>query len=220
MSTPFEMRGPDGVREFVTDFLRAVLPSHLQACREAWGLSESALPEPVSNPRDRRKDAYFPLEPPAIDRWPMLAVTSGRYTQGGTIDYSIDGDPVFKGTYPIRVYSWVRAGGHLACQRMRDNFGTALRICFMAHTNLADPSGQFTVIPRSTVLDFSDITEVKGERFVGGSYVGFDLQVLETLTDRLALPGEQPRDTVSGVTAIAHPVPAASAALPPHPALQ
>lgn len=207
-----EMRGPAGVREDVRDFLRELLPPHLEACRAAWGRSEAELPLPVSEPDDPRKDAYFAVEPAAIDRWPMIAVTTGRYTQRGQVDFSIDGDPQYDGTYPVRVYSWVRAAGFEACQRMRDDFGTALRVAFMAHTRLAVPSGQFTVIPSSVVIDFSDITPVRGDRFVAGSYVGFDLRVLETLTDRLALPGQQPRDTVSGVTASA-------GLLPPHPAL-
>lgn len=207
-----EMRGPVGVRHGVTEFLRAVLPSHLEACRTAWGLQPAQLPAPVSEPDDPRKDAYIDHEPRAIDRWPLVAVTSGRMLQRAQ-DFSIDGDPIYRSIYPVRVYSWVRADGEEETQRMRDDYGTAIRVAFLAHVNLADISGRFAVVPSTVVLDFSDVAPVKGDRFVAGSYVGFDLHVTETLTDRLALPGAQPRDTVDLVTAT-------GSVLPPHPALQ
>lgn len=212
MSAATEMRGPSGVRLGVCEFLRAVLPGHLEGCRVAWGLSEKQLPTPASFPEDPRRDAYYDREPRAIDRWPLVAVTSGRMTQRAT-DFSAEGDAIYRSTYPIRVYSWMRAAGFDETQRMRDDFGTAIRIAFLAHINLADMSGRFAVVPSTVVLDFSDVAPVKGDRFVAGSYVGFDLHVAETLTDRLALPGEQPRDTVSVVNVT-------GSVLPPHPALQ
>lgn len=211
MSTATEMRGPAGARRGVSEFLRSVLPSHLEACRGAWGLREAQLPAPVSEPDDPRKDAYFDREPANIDRWPLVAVTSARMTQRAT-DFSAAGDPMYQSTYPMRVYSWVKTKGFDATQTMRDDYGTAIRICALSYVNLADPSGRFTVVPSTVVMDFSAVAAVNGDRFVAGSYVGFDLRVTETLTDRLALPGGQPRDTVNLVTATGTP-------LPPHPAL-
>jgi hypothetical protein len=206
-----EMRGPRGVRHAVTEFVRATLPVYVDGCRAAWGVTAAELPLPVSAPDDPRTDAYLPHEPKAVDRWPLIAVTSGRRTQRH-IDYAADGSPVYEAKYPIRVYSWVKDAGYQRTQDQRDDLATAIQVMFLANTNLGS-GGPLTMVPSSLVVDFSSVEAVKGERFIAAAYVGFDVQVIETLTDRLALPGEQPRDTVGSVTVT-------GSALPPHPALQ
>jgi hypothetical protein len=211
-SLTYEMRGPRGVRHAMSDFLRLELPRRIVACRAAWGLDDDALPIPVSKPDDARADAYFEREPKAIDRWPLIAVTSGRRTQKG-VDFDDDGSPVYRATYPVRVYSWVRHEGFDATQDMRDDMATAIQIALLSHVDLHSPGARLSIVPASMVVDFSDVSPVKGDRFVAGSYVGLDVNATETLTDRLALPGEQPRDTVSGVDV-------SGAQFPPHPALQ
>lgn len=207
----YEMRGPRGVRHAVTDFLRVELPRRIEACREAWGLSADDLPLPVSDPEDARRDGYIEHEPKAIDRWPLIAVTSGRRSQRG-VDFDDDGAPIYRATYPVRVYSWVRDAGWDATQDMRDDMATAIQIAVLSHTTLHSPGGSLQIVPSTLLVDFSSVQPVKGDRFVAGSFVGFDVHATETLTDRLALPGEQPRDTVSDVTVT-------GAVLPPHPAL-
>lgn len=200
-----ELRGPRGVRAAVVAFYRDYLPLHAAACRAAWGLTDADLPVPVSDPSDPRKDAYFAGDPTGIDRWPMLTVNTGRRSQR-TVDHTDDGDPEYRSVYPVRVFTWVKAEGRDAAQNMRDDLATAVQITLLSHLNLGG-DGHLAVVPTSVVTDFSRVEPVKGDRFVAGSFVGFDLQVVETLTDRLALPGQQPRDTVSGVTATGIPLP-------------
>lgn len=211
MPDVYEMRGPAGIRSSVTEFLRLELPRRIVACRAAWGLDASRLPLPVSDPEDPRRDAYLDREPAAIDRWPLIAVTSGRRAQRGVDSDPVDGSPIYRATYPVRVYSWVRDAGFDATQDQRDNLATAVQIAVLSHVHLRSPGRRLSVNPSTLVVDFSAVTPVKGERFVAGSYVGFDLHAVETLTDRLALPGEQPRDTVSSVEVTGVPL--------PHPAL-
>lgn len=203
-----ELRGPAAVRAGVTDFLRAYLPLHIAACRSAWGLSADALPLPVSNPEDPREDAYFAHAITEIDRWPMVAVTHGRRTQPrlrGTVDFDEMGNPVTSAAYPMRVYSWVRTSGREAVSDMRDNFLAALQVTLASHVDLG--TDWLRLDPRTLTFDFSDLDKVSGDRWVAGSYVGFDLSATETLTDRLALPEGYPRDTVSGVNASGTPLP-------------
>lgn len=195
-----EMRGPAGVRAQITGFLRANLAAHLVAAREAWGLEEAALPLPVNEPTEPKRDAYFDREPTALDRWPMVAVTSGRVAQRAT-DFATDFDEVYRSSCPIRVYSWVNAAGRDDAQVMRDNFATAIRVALLSNVMLGT-SGDLLLAPSSLVIDFSDVSKVKGDRFVAGSYVGFDATFDETLTYRLAHPGAPPRDTVSTVTVV------------------
>lgn len=200
-----ELRGPRGLRADLVAFYRAWLPVHAAACRAAWDLTDAQLPVPASVPDDRRADAYFEGDPPAIDRWPMLTVNTGRRSQRG-IDTTDEGESEYRSTYPVRVFTWVKAEGRGAAQDMRDDLATAVQITTLAHLNLGT-DGRFAVDPRTVLTDFSRVEPVKGDRFVAGSFVGFDLQVVETLTDRLALPGQQPRDTVSLVTATGTPMP-------------
>lgn len=206
-----ELRGPRAVRGALGEFYRVFLPVHGEACRAYWSLSDAELPLPVSKPDDPRVDAYYDRMPEAIDRWPLLAVTTGRAVQRGAVDHEYDGSLVYRTTYPVRVYAWVKDEGFDATQNMRDDLATVVRITTLAHTRFAG-SGVLELIPSTVVTDFSELTKVKGERYVAAAYVGFDVVATETLTDRLALPAEQPRDTVSTVNVTAGP-------LPPIPAL-
>lgn len=203
-----ELRGPVAMRSAITDCLRAWLPVHLEACRSAWGLTADQLPAPKSVPDDPREDAYFNRPIDNIDRWPMLSVTHGtrsqRRTPRGSVDFEEDGSLVSRGVYPIRVYSWVKAAGRDDTLAMRDNFITALHLTLASHMNLE--TRWLDIDPSSFTQDYSDIDKVTGDRFVAGAYVGFDLAATETLTDRLTLPGGQPRDTVSVVNATGHPL--------------
>lgn len=207
----YEMRGAVGIRHTVCEFLRSRLPRHAQACREAWDLLDEELPIPVSAPGDPKADAYFPRDPAAIDRWPLVAVLTARATSRES-DRDDDGSPIYRVTYPTRVYSWVKDEGWDATQDMRDNLAAAIQVTLLSHTNLDSIGGRLAIVPSTLVVDPSALAKVQGDRYVAGSFVGIDVIATETLTDRLALPGAQPRDTVAAVTATGE-------VLPPHPAL-
>lgn len=198
MGLDSELRGPAGVRHDVLDFLRAWLPAHAAACVAAWGLEASDLPLPVDRPDDLREHGWMAHEPAAIDRWPLVAVTTGRRTQR-TIDWTEDGQQQYSSSYPVRIYSWVRAEGWDATQDQRDNLATAVQVTVLAHPDL-ESADRLRVNLASLLTDFSDVVSVKGDRFVAAAYVGFELHVTETLTDRLAMPGEQPRAAATPVT--------------------
>jgi hypothetical protein len=207
----YELRGPAGVRAVVCDFLRGNLPLFAQACRDAWDVPDEELPVPVSDPRDPKRDAYFAREPAAIDRWPMIAVTSGRRTQRET-DRDGSGGIVFRATYATRVYWWVKDAGWDATVEQRDNLGTAIQVALLSRLSMGSVGARLQIVPSTLIFDPSVIAKVQGDRYVAGGFIGFDINATETLTDRLALPGEQPRDTVAAVSAT-------GAVLPPHPAL-
>jgi hypothetical protein len=204
-----EFRGPQGVRDQITGFLRAAVPAHAAAALEAWGLTAAQLPTPVDNVDDPRADGYFDREPAALDRWPLIAVTSGRRTQKA-IDTDLDLTGVasitYRCLYPVRIYAWVRDGSHDLVVDQRDNLATVIATAVLAQPGLGT-TGDLEADLKTIVLAPSDVSPVKGDRFVAGAYVGFDCYAIETLSDRLALPGAPERDTVSGVTAAAGVLP-------------
>lgn len=210
---PTEFRGPSGPRHQIRDFLRVYLPRHVTACRAAWGLDADDLPLPASHPGDPRRDAYFAREVDTIDRWPMLSVTTGRRTQTSAFDYSPSGEPQMRATYPIRVYSWVKAVGRERCLDRRDHLAAALHVTLSSHATLGTTGSLQIANTSGMVMDFSDVEPVTGDGYVAGSYIGFDVIAEETLTDRLARPEAFSGDTVSGVKVTGHVIPV-------HPALQ
>lgn len=193
-----EMRGTRGARLVIAGYLRARLPAHVEAYRAAYDLTAEELPVPVSS-SDPKEDAFYAREVEVLDRWPLIAVGSGRLAQTAS-DFTDDFDEVFRSTLPVRVFGWVRADGRAEVQDMRDDFATAMRACLLADPQLGT-NGDVMLSPGTMVVDPSRPDKVKGDRWVAGVFVGFDVVIGETLTDRLAHPGEQPRDTVSTVTA-------------------
>lgn len=205
MTGPSELRGPAGVRLAVAEFSRLWLPQHAAAAAEAWELDPVLVPVPLSAPGEPRRDAYLPREPAAIDRWPLLSVTTGRRTSA-PIDQNDDGEVQIQSIHQTRVYLWVKAAGWNATMDMRDNLATVAQAMFLAHNNL-DGDGTMRIMVKTMMTDYSTVEPVKGERFVAGAFVGFDLAVVETLTDRLAMPGGGRRDRVARVSADAAPHP-------------
>jgi len=195
-----EMRGVRGVRLAIAAYLRSELPGHIEAAQLAWGLTAEELPVPVAS-SDPREDAYFAREVEALDRWPLIAVASGRLTSRPS-DFTDDFDEVYRSVLPVRVFAWSRAEGRAQVQDMRDDFANVVRACLLADPQLGT-AGDLLLSPETMVIDPSRPDKVKGERWIAGAYIGFDVVVGETLTDRLAHPGQQPRDTVSTVTASA-----------------
>lgn len=207
-----EMRGPRAVRLAVSEFLRADLLVRIPQLRTFWALSEAQLPLPVSDPGNERADGFVPREPDAIDRWPLVAVTSSRAVHRGRVDRTTSGHPTYQVVYPVRCWSWVRDLGHSATVDMRDDYATAIRSAVLSAFNLGT-DGWLVVDERTVLTDFSDVVKVNGDRFVAGSFVGFDVHATETLTDRLAAPSAPARDTVATVNVGATTLP------PAHPAL-
>lgn len=195
MTTQPELRGPRGVRHAIAEFFRANLPDYARGCEAAW---DTTIEVPVSEPGNPRRDAYFDRDPSAIDRWPMLTVSSGRRTQSELArDYDTP-DPVMSAKYPIRVFTWVKAAGWDEALDARDDLATTVQVA--ALSNLTLGTDFLLIDPSTVVVDFSNIEAVRGDRFVAGSFVGFDVEATETLTERLALPNTYTGDRVDSVS--------------------
>jgi len=137
-------------------------------------LSSSQLPEP-------RK--YLSYEPFALDAWPTLitlAISTGNIER---TDYAVDADPIFRVTYQMRTYVWVRDSGGQIVTDQRDNLVAVVREALMDGPSLSAYDSSVPCYPKidesSIREEFSDLTLIKGERLLAGAFVGYDLSLEE-----------------------------------------
>jgi hypothetical protein len=124
-------------------------------------------------------------EPVALDHWPTI-ITLVTGTQNVLReDYTDTGDPKYRVTYGMRTYIWCKDVGTGGVTQMRDNLTTVVRDALIDHPSLRDvPRSEHCepYIEESSVREeFSDLTSLKGERFLAGAYVGYDMTVSEVV---------------------------------------
>lgn len=168
------MSGPRLAKSYVSNYLVNDIPGRLLTYRNHWGLSSSQLPEP-------RK--YLSYEPFALDAWPTLitlAISTGNIER---TDYAADADPIFRVTYQMRTYVWVRDSGGQIVTDQRDNLVAVVREALMDGPSLSAHDSSVPCYPKidesSIREEFSDLTLIKGERLLAGAFVGYDLSLEE-----------------------------------------
>lgn len=168
------MYGPQFAKDFVNDYLRTEIPKRLIKYRNHWGVSNSDVPDP---------EDFIDYEPMAMDRWPLIitvALAARSFTRVGHMRY---GDPEYSVTYNMRTYVWARTEGERATTLMRDRLIVVVRSALMDHPCLKrnNPKRE-AVIEESTITEeYSELTLLKGDRFLGGAYVGYDLRIEEPI---------------------------------------
>lgn len=170
------MSGPRLAKAYVSDYLVNDLPARLAVYRTHWGLSTSQLPEP------RR---YLTYEPFALDAWPTIITMVIGTQDVRRTDYAVDADPIFRVTYQMRTYVWVRDGGAQVVTDQRDNLVTVVREALMDGPSLSKYDSSVPCYPKidesSVREEFSDLTLIKGERLLAGAYVSYDLSLEEVV---------------------------------------
>ena len=85
----------------------------------------------------------------------------------------------------MRTYIWVRTEGSEQTSLMRDRLTTVIRSALLDYPCLkaADPRNTFRVSIDETTMreEFSDTTLLKGDRFMAGAFVGYILEMDETV---------------------------------------
>jgi hypothetical protein len=178
------MYGPQFAKDFVNDYLKLEIPKRLIKYRNHWGVSNEEMPDP---------EEYIDYEPMAMDKWPIVITValSGRgFTRVGHMRY---GDPEYSVNYSMRTYVWARTEGERATTVMRDRLIVVVRSALMDHPCLkrANPKRE-AIIDESTITEeYSELTLLKGDRFLGGAYVGYDLRIEEPIVrEKIADFGE------------------------------
>jgi hypothetical protein len=170
------MQGAAAAKRFVNDYLQEDLPPRLLTYRNHWHVDEDSLPEPLK---------YLTYEPVALDHWPTVITLALSTSSMSRIDYNAGMNPLYRVTYSMRTYVWVKADGSTECTENRDNLTTVVRSALMDHASLrtADRQSCDALIDEGTVREeFSDLTLIKGERVMAGAYIAYDLNINEVIT--------------------------------------
>lgn len=170
------MNGSHFAKKFVNDYLTQDIPVRLIRYRNGWNLSESTLPNP---------DQYIAYEPLAIDRWPSIITVAVSMNGLSRIGFDA-ADPLYRISYSMRTYVWVRTEGSEESTLMRDRLTTVVRSALLDYPCLKayDARTSFrAVIDESTIREeYSDITLLKGERMMAGAYIAYTLEIDEVVT--------------------------------------
>lgn len=172
------MSGPRLAKNYVSNYLSNDLPTRLLTYRNHWGLSTTKLPTPVR---------YLSYEPFALDKWPTL-ITLVINTRSVVRDgYEYDSDPNYRVTYEMRTYIWVRDAGAETVTEQRDNLTAVVREALLDGPSLSKHDSDVPCYPKideSTIREeFSDLTLIKGERLLAGSYIAYDLSLNEVIDE-------------------------------------
>lgn len=177
------MQGPHMAKKFVTDYLKSDLPRRVSDYRYArraegeWFLDSNTLPDPVQ---------YLFYEPVALDEWPTVITLCMSTNTLSRSDYTPVMDPVYRVNYAMRTYVWVRSEGSEEATLMRDRLTTVVRSALLDYPCLKanDPTKYLEVmIDEGTMREeFSDLTLLKGDRVMAGSYISYEMIVNERIT--------------------------------------
>jgi hypothetical protein len=171
--------GAATAKALVNDYLKWDIPTRIMAFRSHWGLDDSRLPTP---------EHFHMYEPPAIDHWPMLITVQFGTSRIERIDYFDGINPVFRCTYNMRTYLWVKQDTPEEATETRDRLTAVLRSAFLdtpsfhRFTDNAERGIYGVLLDENTLREeYSDVTYVKGNRVVSGAYLGYSLMLDEAV---------------------------------------
>jgi len=172
------MEGPAAAKKYVSDFLASDLPTRCMNYRNTLTLSDSELPNPIK---------YLTYEPLTMDNWPTIITLVESTSQIIRDDVTAGLHPVYQVVYRMRTYVWVRAVGPDAVTVARDNMTMVVRDALLDRPALRGASAVGTdadiKVDEGTITeDFSDLTLLKGERFLAASFLSYDLSLYETIS--------------------------------------
>lgn len=168
------MQGPRFAKQFVTEYLAEDLPSRLTTYRNGWGLDDELLPDPLE---------YLTYEPIGLDTWPSIITIVMSTNSMTRIDYVEDVyDPIYRVDYSMRTYIWVRADTATEGDEMRDNLTTVVRSALLDYPSVkySDVENRDVLIDEGSLREeFSELTLLKGDRVLAGSYLAYTLSLNE-----------------------------------------
>ena len=175
------MSGPRVAKTYVSNYLSNDLPARILTYRNHLNLSSAQLPDP-------RK--VITHEPFTLGHWPTIINMVMNTAQIERQGYAYDYDPNYRVVYAMRTYVWVRASGENVVTEQRDNLTTIVREALLDGPSLSKYDTSVPCYPKidegTMREEFSEITLIKGERCLAGSFISYDLQLEETI-DHAAL---------------------------------
>jgi hypothetical protein len=171
------MQGAHIAKQYVTAYLEQDMPARLNDFRNIWNLDDESLPDPLD---------YRNYEPLAIDRWPMVytvAVSTNSFLRS---DYDL-GDPLYRTSYSMRTYIWVKDIYAEQATLMRDQLTTVLRASLLDHPCMlaGSANGVEPLVDEGSLREeFSDLTLIKGDRYMAGAFCAYTFNMNEVMTRR------------------------------------
>lgn len=170
------MQGPWTVKSLVTSYLEWDIPRRLVDFRNAWQMDDDRLPAPM---------AYFSHEPSALSDWPTVITVQMSTSNIERIDYYEGLNPVYRCTYTMRTYVWVRHTDPETLTETRDRLTAVIRAALLDRPCLVkgtEHSGHEMAVDETTMREeYSDITFVKGDRAIAGAYISYDVTLDEAI---------------------------------------
>ena len=178
------MEGAYKAKFFVNNFLKSDIPERVFEYRNAkrpegqWFLDDETLPTPEN---------FLIYEPVALDTWPTIITLVMSSSNMSRTAYTPNlSDPLYRITYAMRTYIWVRSEGAEECTVMRDRLTTVVRSALLDHPCLRanDPENYLEVLIDEGTMreEFSDLTLLKGDRVMAGAYISYDMTINERIT--------------------------------------
>lgn len=172
------MFGAHYPKSYVNEYLSQDIPVRIIDYRNEWNLDDEQLPYPA---------AYFIYEPVALDTWPSIITVVMSTNAIERIGYS-SSNPLYRVSYSMRTYVWVKTEQSEPATLMRDRLTTVVRSALLDYPclNAVDPNNYFKVeIDESTMQEqFSDLTLLKGDRILAGAYLSYTINMDETIGRR------------------------------------
>ena len=175
------MHGGQFAKAFVTAYLESDIPKRVFDYRNGWQVTDSELPSPAK---------YLSYEPVALDAWPTLITVAISTNRMERIGYMRGTEPQYRVNYVMRTYVWARGGNAEKATLCRDRLTTVVRSALLDYPCLnavtADDYGSFQakIDEGSMREEFSDLTPLKGERYMAGAYLGYELAMDEVVMRR------------------------------------
>jgi hypothetical protein len=175
------MDGPWQAKQFVTKYLAEDLPSRMIRYRNHWQLDDERLPTP---------ELFLGYEPIGLDQWPTITTIQMNTPSLERIDYvNYSADPVYRVTYNLRTYVWVRGVGPEQTTEMRDRLTTVVRSALLDHPSMIRsqeawfPSINVEVRLNETTMkeEYSDLSYAKGDRVIAGAFIAYEFALNETI---------------------------------------
>lgn len=168
------MYGPQFAKNFVNEYLKLEIPKRLIKYRNHWGVSNEEMPDP---------EEYLDYEPATMDKWPTIITVSMSARNFSRVGYMYYGDPEYLISYNMRTYVWARTEGERSVTVMRDRLIVAVRSALMDHPCMKrlDPEREARIEESSMSEEYSEITLLKGDRYLAGAYVGYELKIEEAI---------------------------------------
>ena len=174
------VEGPWSAKSLVTSYLEWDLPQRLNEYRNKWQLDDERLPDPAK---------YLAYEPVGLDHWPTIITIQMSTTSIMREDYTDALDPIYRCTYQMRTYVWVRDVEPQGVTESRDRLTAVVRAALLDRPSMS--TGPYSNEYLDVSLDegtlreeFSDITQVKGDRFIAGAYLSYSFGLNEPVTRR------------------------------------